>query len=287
MKTSIDCVPCFVRQSLDACRLLTDDVSLHEQVLRRVLRDVADMDMSVSPPVMGQHIHRLIRQFTGNSDPYKPMKDQFNNLAMSIFPELEKSVRKSSWPMETAVRLAIAGNVIDFGVTSDVSDEFVLQAVKDALNTPFDGDVKEFEETVAGAESILYLCDNTGEIVFDKLLIGLLPAEKTTAVVRGAPTINDATMEDAQTVGLTDMVNVIDNGTDAPGTPLDQCSAEFVERFNNADVVIAKGQGNYETLSDVGRDVFFILKAKCPVIADDIGCSVGSMILKHTERSVV
>ena len=113
------------------------------------------------------------------------------------------------------------------------------------------------------------------EIVFDRLLIEQLPREKVTLVVRGAPVSNDATMIDAEDTGLTKLLEVIDNGSDAPGTILDDCSHAFRERFDSADLIIAKGQGNYESLSEVEKDIYFLLKAKCPVIARDLGCEVG------------
>ena len=131
----------------------------------------------------------------------------------------------------------------------------------------------------ANAQDILYLADNAGEIVFDRLLIEQLPMQKITVVVKGFPIINDATMEDAVAAGLTEIVSVIDNGSDAPGTILEICSDAFVSRFEQADLIITKGQGNYETLSDIDKNIYFILKAKCPVIASDLGCPIGQMVL--------
>jgi uncharacterized protein with ATP-grasp and redox domains len=130
------------------------------------------------------------------------------------------------------------------------------------------------------AKKILYLVDNTGEIFFDKLLIQQMPNDKMTFVVRGYPVINDATLIDAKIAGLTEMVEVIDNGSDAPGTILEDCSKEFLRHFSDADLIIAKGQGNYETLSNSNKCIFFILKAKCPVIARDIGCEIGSLVIQ-------
>ncbi len=129
------------------------------------------------------------------------------------------------------------------------------------------------------AEKILYLADNAGEIAFDRLLIELMPTDKVILVVKGSPVINDATREDAEMVGLTELVNIIDNGSDAPGTILSDCSKEFIEYYNDADLIIAKGQGNYESLNDRTENIFFLLKAKCPVIARDIGCYIGDLIL--------
>jgi len=282
MKTFFDCIPCFVRQALDSVRLVTDDESLHEQLLREVLREAGKMDLRQSPPEMGQHIHRLIRDLTGDRDPYRRIKDRFNRLALDLYPELEARLQSSANPMDTAVRLAIAGNIIDFGVNSHLNEAHVHEAIEQALTTPFDGDVKEFAAAISDAEDILFLADNAGEIVFDRLLLRQMPLEKVTVVVKGSPVINDATMVDAEAAGITNMAKVIDNGSDAPGTILDDCSETFRQRFDKADLVIAKGQGNYETLSEANKDIFFVLKVKCPVIAGHMGCQVGSMILRRS-----
>ena len=262
--------------------MATDDEAVREQLLREVLRAASKMDLRQSPPVMGQHIHRLIRELTGSSDPYREPKARFNHLALDMYPELKKRVARSADPLETAIRLAIAGNVIDLGVNSSLNEQEVHDAIDHALQASFDGDARAFGEAVSSAKAILYLVDNAGEIVFDRLLIEQLPLEKVTVAVKGSPVLNDAIMEDAQTTGLSELVNVIDNGSDAPGTILDDCSELFRRRFEKADFVIAKGQGNYETLSDVDKDIFFVLKAKCPVIARHLDCEVGSLVLQRS-----
>ena len=286
MQIYLDCIPCFVRQSLDSARLVTDDEQIHEQVIREVLRLAADLDMSQSPPAIGQQIHRLIRQLVNKTDPYGELKQRFNHLALQLCAELEKNVRTSDDPLETAVRLAIAGNIIDLGVKTSIKESDIERIIRDCLTADFDGEqIENFRNAVSHAGKILYLTDNAGEIVFDRLLIEQLPIEKVTVAVKGTPVINDATMEDAESVGLTRIVEVIDNGSDGPGTILESCSQAFTDLFENADLVIAKGQGNYETLSDVDKNIFFILKAKCPVITKDLGCEVGEMILRRNEAS--
>ncbi len=281
MKTFFDCIPCFVRQALDSVRRATDDETVHEQVLRETLRAISEMDLRASPPVMGHKIHRFIRESVGECDPYQDMKDQSNQLALDLYPALKSRVERSANSLETAVRLAIAGNIMDIAVKADVGQIDVNEAVEHALTGPFDGDMDGFVSAVSTANSILYLADNAGEIVFDRLLIEQLPLDKVTVAVRGAPVINDATMVDARTAGLTELIEVIDNGSDAPGTILDECSDAFRRRYAEADLVISKGQGNYETLSEQKKDILFMLKAKCPVIARDIGCEVGDMVLRR------
>lgn len=286
MKTFLDCVPCFVRQALDSVRLVTDDENIHEQVLRNVLHVAGKMDLRQSPAAMGQYIHQHIRRLTGVNDPYREIKDRFNQLAMRLFPDLKARIQNSSAPFETAIRLAIAGNIIDFGVNSRLNESDVLKTIEHALIAPLNGNVEEFSVAVRDAGNILYLADNAGEIVFDRLLLEQLPSEKITMVVKGSPVINDSTMIDAETTGITKIVDVIDNGSDAPGTILGTCSETFQKRFAAADLVIAKGQGNYETLNDVEKEIFFVLKVKCSVIAKHIGCPVGGLVLLRSKGRV-
>jgi hypothetical protein len=284
MKTYFECIPCLLRQTLEAARLTTDDETIHEQVLRKVLRAASEMNLRKSPPLMAQHIHRLIRQMTGDNDPYRDIKDRFNDFALELYPELKERIERSREPLDTAIRLAIAGNIIDSGVNHHINETQVHNAIEHALTAPLAGDPEEFREAVSEAKDILYLADNAGEIVFDRLLIEQMPLERITLVVKGSPVINDACLADARTTGIADLVEVMDNGSDAPGTILAACSEEFKQRFESADLIIAKGQGNYETLSDVKKDIFFVLKAKCPVIAHHIGCEKGSLVFLRSAR---
>ncbi len=284
MHIYLDCIPCFIRQSLDAARHATEDEYIHEQVVRGVLGLANNMDMSQSPPVIGQQIHRLIRDLVGVEDPYHKVKQQFNNAALNLYSKMRHLIIESEDPFETAVRLAIAGNIIDFGVKSQLRETELAETINQCLSKEPSGmQLEDFRNAVNEAEDILYIADNAGEIVFDRLLIEQMPIDKVTVVVKGLPVINDATMEDAVIAGLPKILDVIDNGSDAPGTILESCSPSFRNRFESADLVVAKGQGNYETLSDVDKNIFFILKAKCPVIARDLGCEVGEMILKKSE----
>lgn len=284
MRTYLDCIPCFIRQSLDAARHATDDERVHEQVVRGVLDLTNKLDMTQSPPVIAQQIHRLIRETLEIDDPYHGVKQRFNDMALKLYSKMRQLIVESKDPLEIAVRLAIAGNIIDFGIKSQLQETELKETINQCLSGEISSkQLEAFRNAVNDARNILYLADNAGEIIFDRLLIEQLPIDKITVAVKGSPVINDATMEDAVHAGLPQIVDVIDNGSDAPGTILESCSQSFRDYFNKADLVIAKGQGNYETLSNVNKNIFFILKAKCPVISRDLGCAVGDMILQKTK----
>jgi uncharacterized protein with ATP-grasp and redox domains len=282
MKTYLDCIPCFVSHVLDAVRMTTDDEQVQQKVVREAMCLGCKLDFMDSPPAAAQKIHRFMRKATGVKDPYKEVKKKFNEFALAMVPELRELISSSAEPLETAVRLAIAGNIIDFGVNSAVEQSKVQETIGESLTEPLDMEaLGKFREAIGQAEEILYLGDNAGEVVLDGLLIERLPQEKITFVVKGGPILNDALKEDAEMAGLTDMVEVIDNGSDAPGTILEDCSKRFVRRFERADLVIAKGQANYETLSEVQKRVFFMLRPKCTVLAEHLTREIGSLVLMY------
>lgn len=279
MKTSLDCIPCFIRQALEAARLVSPVAAVQERMLREVLHWATDMDMRQPPPLMAQRIHRFLRETAGREDPYRDAKAQQNRLAMNLLPELKAEIEAASDPLTMAVRIAIAGNVIDMGINTKVTESSVRDSFRQALAEPFFGEQNGFHKAIRDARQILYLADNAGEIVFDRLLIEQLVPERVTVAVRGAPILNDATMVDALAVGLSEIVEVIDNGSDAPGTVLADCSQEFRRRFASADLILAKGQGNFETLSEQPRNIVFLFKAKCPVIAEHARVPLGAHVL--------
>ncbi|OGJ87398.1 MAG: hypothetical protein A2268_14695 [Candidatus Raymondbacteria bacterium RifOxyA12_full_50_37] len=286
MKSFIDCIPCFIDQTLGSVRSITDDTVLHEKILKKVLRVVSDLDMGDSPPAMGQKIHRIIREMTGNADPYQSNKERYNRFAESLMPMLKKKIDGRGDAFENGLRMAIAGNIIDFGKNHALTEDDVLKVINQCFSVLIDMDaVASLKEEVLCAKTILYLGDNAGEIVFDRFFIEQLPVEKITYVVRGRPIINDVTKVDAEEVNMNQLVRVADNGSDAPGTILSDCSPGFVERFHQADLIISKGQGNYETLSGMDNNIYFLLQAKCPVIARDIGCEIGAYIVRKNAIS--
>ncbi|MFC1761956.1 DUF89 domain-containing protein [Planctomycetota bacterium] len=280
MNATLDCLPCFLRQTLDAVRMSTDDQTLHEDVMRKVLYYACTLDLKQCPPWICYQILRYVEQLTGKLDPYREKKDHVNRAVLRMVEGLQQRITLSSDPLETAVRLAIAGNVIDFGVYRDISVCDIERSIDHCLSATLVREaLLDFRKAIESATDILYLADNTGEIVLDRLLIETMNHPRVTLVVRGGPILNDATRADAEAVGLTRWVNVIDNGSRVPGTVLEDCSPAFRECFQAADLVIAKGQGNYESLDDSDKRIYFLLKAKCAFVADGLGCAVGDMVL--------
>lgn len=286
MKTYLDCIPCVLRQTLSAAKMVSDDPIIHEKVMRKVLQEVSTINFDRSPVEMAIKIHRTLRELSGNPDPYREIKQHSNQRMLSLYPQLLEIIQSAEDSLEMAIRLAIAANIIDFGAKHNLDDETIDRVMAESIAIPLDRElVAKLRQEVQQAHTILYLGDNAGEIVCDRLLIEQLPQEKITYVVRGNPIINDVTIADAETVGITELVPVIDNGSDAPGTVLSECSPEFRDRFQAADLIIAKGQGNYESLSNTkNKNIFFLLKAKCPVIAQNLNCAVGAPILQQSRR---
>jgi len=282
MKIYNDCIPCLVRQSLDAARLAGNDERMHQRVLKATLNRLTEMDLDQSPPIMAEYIQQTIRQVTGEADPYNALKKKYNGFALELYPELKKKVADSATPLETALRLSIAGNIIDFGALSTLDNATVMETLNDALTQDVHGDLGALVHAMGKARSILWLADNAGEIVCDRLVLELLNKSQVIFAVRGAPVINDATREDADETGISQMVTVIDNGTAIPGTVLERCSGEFMKAYNNADLIISKGQGNYETLPHDDDRIYFLFKAKCPVVAQKAECVVGDIVVQRS-----
>lgn len=280
VKTYLGCLPCVIRQALEAAVRATTDETQHEEVLRKATLAVSSFPLDQPSPVMIGAIHKIVRDVTGQDDPYREAKEICNRNAMSLYPQMKTLIRQSQDPIETALRLAIAGNVIDFVVDPDADRSNIMMAVEDALGADIDLlTINNFRRAANDAQEILYLGDNAGEIVFDRLLIEELPRGKISYAVKGRPIVNDVTMPDADYCGMTHIVNVISNGSRLPGTVLPYCSDSFRNRFWKADLVISKGQGNYESLEATEKNIFFLFKAKCNVIKTHLGREIGSLIL--------
>lgn len=280
MDIQLECLPCFVKQTLSLLKLVEAEQSTRETIMRQVLHTLARMDFKQTPPQQAQQIHALIRELCANPDPYAAQKRADMDLALQMFPLIAPKVENSADPFYAALQMAIAGNSLDHGVYHDLSTAQARAYLEQGLHSTIVGDLPQFRTEIDAAESILFLGDNAGEIVFDRFLLQHLQHCDVTYAVRGGAILNDALLADANEAGIDKLVtHLIDNGDDSPGTVLARCSPEFREIFAAADLIIAKGQGNYETLSEHSANIYFLLKAKCPVVANHIGCEVGAALL--------
>ncbi|MBF0321106.1 MAG: DUF89 family protein [Nitrospirae bacterium] len=279
MKINLECFPCFLRQTVTALSQLDLDDDRRCDIIGDVLCVLKDSDFNKPPAYATTFMYRTIKKATGQ-DPYAAMKRKYNEFALSLYPGLRERVLKSAYPLWSAARIAIAGNIIDFGIYESFDVEKTIErALEDTIEVD---DFDFFKAELHRHDEVLYLLDNAGEIVFDRLLIMILAEmnKRVTAVVKGSPVINDATMEDAVEAGIERHCRVIDNGTDAVGTDMEFCSPEFIEEYNRHSIVISKGQGNFETLELQDKNIFFLFQAKCDVIASHLNLTKGSMLLK-------
>jgi len=279
MKVQLDCVPCFLRQALQACRFSGLRAEEQEKVLRECMKVLLEIKWDSTPPEIAHRVHRVIRKYT-HGDPYKEVKRKSNEIALQKYEEMKDLVRKSDDPLRTAVRLAIAGNIIDFGALEKFDLESTIQKV---LKKQFRyDDYGRFKRDVLNANTILYFADNAGEIVFDKILLETILSMndvEVTFVVKAGPIINDATMEDAKFVSLTEIVNefrFISNGE----VGVERNSPEVREWIKSHDVTISKGQGNYEGLSEFSG-IYYMLMVKCPIVARDLSAEIGDIVLLY------
>lgn len=296
MRTYLECFPCFMNLSLSITRRAGCDENCQRDVLLKVAETLPSFPMDSRPPEMSLIIQNMVRDVTGLADPFEEDKKESNRIALEAAPKVRRAIRNAADPLLTAIEFSIAGNSIDYGAVHDLDILKTMEALIEDENTRIRSEnpehfrLEELKNGLERSETLLYLTDNAGEIVFDMLLIELLrelyPDLEITAAVRNSPVLNDAVMQDAEDIGLTGLVPVISSGSDAAGTVMSICSPDFLDRFYSADMVIAKGQGNYETLSDVDRDVFLMFKSKCNVIARHSGSRVGDiMMLKGGGRA--
>ncbi len=279
MRTYLDCYACFVRQALEATRMVGLEPQRQEEIVKEVLKALIEIDPASTPPEIGGLIHQLVRKEAGDQDPYQAAKEESTREALALYPAMKQLVETSDNPFETAVRLSIAGNIIDFAIVERPDD--LWQTVERVLNQDFAvDDTRDLQQACSQADWVLFLADNAGETVFDRLLIEQIDTPVYYAVKEQA-IINDAIYQDAVDAGVDQVAEIISNGSNMPGTILSTCSPDFQTRFHQAEVIIAKGQANYETLSEKGNRIFFLLQTKCPVIARDVGVPVRSIVAKR------
>jgi uncharacterized protein with ATP-grasp and redox domains len=243
--------------------------------------ELLNEEKKLANPYLATLIHRLARKFINNGNLYQEEKIKSNNTLLNNSSIWKKLIHNSKYPLYTATKLAVAGNIIDYGAHS--SPENIEDEIHKILDTDFAIDyTDELFKQINKAKSILYLGDNAGEIVFDKLFIETMQHKNVTYAVRGRPVINDVTFDDAQQVKMHQVATVISNGYDAPSTLIEHCSDEFQEAYLKAELVISKGQGNFEGLMDSRHNnLFFLLMAKCSPMAELLGVKKGNIVVNQ------
>ncbi|HET6364980.1 MAG TPA: ARMT1-like domain-containing protein, partial [Nitrospirota bacterium] len=278
VKTELECLPCFFGQITRTLNYAGVNGDRGRSILLKAEKIIERASLDEVPARTTTLIHRILREETG-VDPYKQVKDSYNRIALDRLTRLRRLAAEMPDRLEGSVRIAIAGNVIDFGIYESFDLD---RSLSESFHLPLSSiDYNNFAQVAADARRILFLCDNAGEIVFDRVLIESLRerGKEVTAVVKGYPVINDATLDDASAAGLAECATVIDNGNDGIGTLLEACSQQFMEAYRSADLIISKGQANYETLvQEKDARTFFLFKVKCPVVARALNRENGDIV---------
>jgi len=274
------------KQAVDTTRIITSDRAVRERVLRELAHRMDTVSLDKPPAISSRIVYDIITEITGEKDPYREKKKITNREALQLLPDLEKTVLASSDPLRAAVHLAVAGNVIDFGAGHSFD---IKKDIGEIMKKPFTiDDIEKFERDLSPGKTLLYMGDNSGEIVLDTLMVKEILKRGTDVifVVKSGPIINDATMEDAEAAGLTSLVKVIETGSDDMGINWERCSEELRSRFEKADIIISKGQANFETLSERKENIYFLLKAKCSSIAEELGVKPMDMVFLKNKANL-
>ncbi|HPO49164.1 MAG TPA: ARMT1-like domain-containing protein [Spirochaetota bacterium] len=289
MKTYVDCIPCFYRQIIEASRLAGLEDSTIKEIIDETGKILEESKLDSTPPEVVGNIYEILRKRLGNIDFYKQIKEKSNNLALSVYDLIKEKVSSSEDSLLTAIEMAIAGNIIDFGVKNSINVEKEVEKILKKENQFLKNNnnnffaYEEFNSLLEKSKKIVYLADNSGEILFDRVLIEeikrLFPKINIIFAVKETPVINDALKEDALFCKLDKYSTVVSSGSKIPGTMLDLCSKDFLELYKDSDIVISKGQGNFESFTDKNKPVFYLFMAKCQQVAKEVGCEIGSINL--------
>jgi len=280
MKTQFECIPCIINSYLKLVETRVLPEPQQEVILRQVLQYLSTVDYDQSPPMLGRTLQRMIRESLQDPDPYHQIKQHYNQMMMDLYSSFKEIVERSEDPFDTAMRMAIAGNVIDFGAKYQFD-------IMDSINRVKEGelaidDSSKLRHDLKHANTLLYIGDNCGEIVLDKLFLETVNVPQKYFVDRESPVINDITLDDAKMTGMDKIARVLSTGDDSPGAVWESASKDFRDHFSNADVIISKGQGNLEGLIDVPHEhIFFLLVTKCDLIGERIGTRNGDFVVKQ------
>ena len=283
MRTDLECVPCIIKQCINTLNLTQCSSTIAKKAIRELLKNLEGIDYSLPPAYNSDIAYSVSRELTGVKDPYYKLKKEYNKLALEIYPKLKEIVKLSSDRLYAGVRIAVEGNVIDLGININKGSPLDFEKIIDNIkNIPLAiDDYTKFRKSLDKTTNILYISDNAGELVFDRIFIKELIKQHKNVVlsVKSGPIINDATREDVVEAGLDSLVKVIETGNDKIGVNFEHASSEFLSEFRKADLIISKGQGNFETLDSIDANIFFILKAKCEKIARVLGVNYLDVVM--------
>lgn len=270
MKAKPDCFVCFISQAIRA----TETISKKDEDAIRALKNVAyvlsKLTYNVAPPLISEFVYGSITKTLDHDDPYSQIKKKYNKIATGYVEDLKNYINLDKDKLQAAINISVAGNIIDFG--SQIEKFSIKETISKAINEGFVlNDIDDFKEKINKAKTLLFIADNAGEIVFDKLLLqtikSLYPTLKIYIALRGKPIINDVTKNDIEGLGLEDIGEIIESTKPTPGFWPNYCEENCRKIYENADVIISKGQGNFETLSEFDDDrVFFLFIIKCSVV---------------------
>lgn len=282
LKAKPACLICSLNQVLTVTKRITTDPETEKNMLNKAMRFLIDYNWDLSPAEIASDLFRLVCRELDSHDPYRKEMDYYNRQGLKLYPQLQKIIADSNDPLHTALLTAVAGNQIDLGIISEINiEETITGVLRDGLAY---SDYPNFRKDLENTGSLLYLVDNAGEIVFDRLFLEeikkIRPDLKIKIAVKKEPAANDALRSDALEAGLDKVGEIIDTGCGDLGVPKSRCSREFLSVFQQAGLIIAKGHANFETIEEPHPAVYVLLRAKCPVVAEALGVQVMDSVFK-------
>ena len=295
MKVQIDCIPCQIKQSLATAKKLTVDESVISKSLHETLNIAASFESHDNVFSLYYEMAENVKKINPDWDPYMELKKDFNEICLKIAPKLKTDAYLSSDIFTAGLRLALVGNAIDVMQGNLLNEDTLIESVEKSLLSDINsGKVELLKHNILNAKKILFIGDNAGEIVFDRVFLEIIQdtvlrgqgLDKITYSVRGGPALNDSTMDDAVMTGMDKIVKIISTGINLPAAYLPLCSKEFRKEYDDSDLIISKGQGNYEALFEEKKNIFFLLKLKCETFLKFFNGkhSLGAVVVEHANN---
>lgn len=285
-----ECISCVIKQQLEKCPKDAPE-DIRREYMQKVLKVLAEAPKTASAPVVVREINRIQKEMFGFSQDFGEKKRYYNQVMLEKEAAIETRLEQSTDSLKLAIQYAMTGNYIDFGTVNNVDEGQLEQMLEASPQNPIaEKEYAALQQELANAEQVLFITDNCGEIVLDKLLIKQIrkryPQAEITVMVRGGEVLNDATGMDAEHVGLAELATIIDNGNDIAGTCLEALSEEALTALDKADVILAKGQANFETLRKCGRNIYYIFMCKCDLFARGFGVERFTGMLVNDKNCV-